>query len=238
MPWPTPSTMPASSGSSTRLQALLDRAARDERLVAIALCSNKDELTRHSAAYPASLKCADVREAAPAARSAAGAAHRRGARGRVSGQQRTRQRRRAGAAARPELRRSAQPGHAAVPGDLHHRPRPGGGADHRGRGAAQLARLGLGHACHPARRRADPPAAAAAGAAAGGHRGARALARPRGRVPPQPGAGDRMEPRAAARPAAHAVARRPGDRGVQPRALHPREGPRRRDRQAARPAVW
>ncbi|HSW27624.1 MAG TPA: trehalose-6-phosphate synthase [Burkholderiaceae bacterium] len=53
----------SSSGSSTRLQVLLDRAARDERLVAIALCSNKDELTRHSAAYPTSLKCADVREA-------------------------------------------------------------------------------------------------------------------------------------------------------------------------------
>jgi trehalose 6-phosphate synthase/phosphatase len=49
------------SGSSARLQALFDRAARDERLVAIALCSANDELLRHSAAYPVSLKCADAR---------------------------------------------------------------------------------------------------------------------------------------------------------------------------------
>ena len=52
-----------SSGSSARLQALFDRAARDERLVAIAMCNNNDELVRHSAAYPVSLKCADAREA-------------------------------------------------------------------------------------------------------------------------------------------------------------------------------
>ena len=53
-----------SSGSSARLQALFDRAARDERLVAIAMCNNNDELVRHSAAYPVSLKCSDAREAA------------------------------------------------------------------------------------------------------------------------------------------------------------------------------
>ncbi len=51
------------SRSSTRLQALFDRAARDERLVAIALCSNNDELVRHSAAYPVILTCAAAREA-------------------------------------------------------------------------------------------------------------------------------------------------------------------------------
>src|SRR5215510_13717193 len=50
------------SGSSARLQALFDRFARDERLVAIALCSGNDDLLRHSAAYPPSLKCATARE--------------------------------------------------------------------------------------------------------------------------------------------------------------------------------
>src|SRR5262245_50721671 len=52
------------SGSSARLQALFDRSARDERLVAIALCSNDDVLLRHSAAYPQSLKCGAAREVA------------------------------------------------------------------------------------------------------------------------------------------------------------------------------
>ena len=42
-----------------------------------------------------------------------------------------------------------------------------------------------------------------------------------------------MEPRAPARAAAHAVARRPGDRGVQSRALHPRAPAQRRHRQAS-----
>ena len=51
------------SRSSARLQALFDRAARDERLVAIAMCSNNDELVRHSAAYPVSLTCAAVHAA-------------------------------------------------------------------------------------------------------------------------------------------------------------------------------
>jgi trehalose 6-phosphate synthase len=53
-----------SSGSSARLQALFDRAARDERLVAIGLCSNDDVLVRHSANYPTSLKCLEAREIA------------------------------------------------------------------------------------------------------------------------------------------------------------------------------
>src|SRR5262245_51421879 len=52
------------SGSSARLQGLFDRSARDERLVAIALCSSDDVLLRHIAAYPMGLKCADAREIA------------------------------------------------------------------------------------------------------------------------------------------------------------------------------
>jgi len=52
------------NGSGTRLQSLFDRAARDERLVAIALCSAKDDVTRHTVAYPQALKCTDAREAA------------------------------------------------------------------------------------------------------------------------------------------------------------------------------
>jgi trehalose-6-phosphate synthase len=52
------------SGSSARLQALFERTARDERLVAIGLCSPSDQLLRHSTAYPANLSCADAREAA------------------------------------------------------------------------------------------------------------------------------------------------------------------------------
>jgi trehalose 6-phosphate synthase len=50
------------SGSSARLQSLFERAARDERLVAIALCSAEGQVVRHSAAYPPTLSCADARE--------------------------------------------------------------------------------------------------------------------------------------------------------------------------------
>ncbi|KAB2873451.1 MAG: trehalose-6-phosphate synthase [Ideonella sp.] len=46
------------SGSTARLQALFDRTARDERLLAIGLCSKNGVLLRHSAAYPTSLTCA------------------------------------------------------------------------------------------------------------------------------------------------------------------------------------
>ena len=49
------------SRSSARVQALFDRAARGERLVAIAICSSNDELVRHSAASPVSLTCAAAR---------------------------------------------------------------------------------------------------------------------------------------------------------------------------------
>ena len=50
------------SRSSTRLQALFDRVARDERLVAIGLCSAGDVLLRHSAAFPNTLRCAEARD--------------------------------------------------------------------------------------------------------------------------------------------------------------------------------
>ena len=52
------------SGSTARLQGVFDRAARDERLVAVALCSKNDQLVRHSSAYPQALTCAGAREAA------------------------------------------------------------------------------------------------------------------------------------------------------------------------------
>ena len=103
------------SRSSARVQALFDRAARDERLVAIAMCSSNDELVRHSAAYPVSLTCAAAHAASqrPDQRLElpTGAVHV----GLVPGQQRPHRRRHAGAAARPELRRSAQPGHPPLP---------------------------------------------------------------------------------------------------------------------------
>ncbi|HVQ04696.1 MAG TPA: trehalose-6-phosphate synthase, partial [Burkholderiaceae bacterium] len=51
-------------GSMQRLQALIERAARDERLVAIGLCSNDNHLMRNSSAYPPSLSCADARRVA------------------------------------------------------------------------------------------------------------------------------------------------------------------------------
>jgi len=53
-----------SGGSSQRLRALFDRASRDERLVAIGLCSSDDVLVRHSSAYPVELSCAGARAAA------------------------------------------------------------------------------------------------------------------------------------------------------------------------------
>ncbi|MBE7418928.1 MAG: trehalose-6-phosphate synthase [Ideonella sp.] len=51
------------SGSSARLQGLFERAARDERLVAIALCSPEGKLVRHSGAYPVKLSCTEARDA-------------------------------------------------------------------------------------------------------------------------------------------------------------------------------
>jgi len=47
-----------------RLQALLNRAAQDERLVAIALCSPEGKLIRRTGGFPDTLTCAQVREAA------------------------------------------------------------------------------------------------------------------------------------------------------------------------------
>ena len=47
-----------------RLQALFDRSAQDERLLAIGLCSLDDRLLRHSRSYPTDLDCAQARGAA------------------------------------------------------------------------------------------------------------------------------------------------------------------------------
>ncbi len=47
-----------------RLQALLNRAAQDERLVAIALCSPEGKMIRRTGAFPGALTCEQVREAA------------------------------------------------------------------------------------------------------------------------------------------------------------------------------
>ena len=44
-----------------RLKALFERAVEDERLVAIALCSEQDELLLRTAAFPRSLTCAQAR---------------------------------------------------------------------------------------------------------------------------------------------------------------------------------
>jgi trehalose-6-phosphate synthase len=47
-----------------RLQALLNRAAQDERLVAISLCSADGKLIRRTGGFPDTLTCAQAREAA------------------------------------------------------------------------------------------------------------------------------------------------------------------------------
>jgi trehalose 6-phosphate synthase len=52
------------SGSTQRQQMLIERAARDERLVAIGLCSGTNQLLRHSSAYPPSLSCAEAKRVA------------------------------------------------------------------------------------------------------------------------------------------------------------------------------
>ncbi len=52
----------AVDGKSTRLQALFDRAAQDERLVAIGLCSPDNELLMHTAAFPPSLHCDEAQD--------------------------------------------------------------------------------------------------------------------------------------------------------------------------------
>ena len=103
------------SGSAQRLQTLIERAARDERLVAIGLCSGTDQLLRHSSAFPPSLSCAEAkrvaREPDPRLELRTGAVH--------VGVYALNAERRAlaerGAAARPELHRTPQPGHAPVP---------------------------------------------------------------------------------------------------------------------------
>jgi alpha,alpha-trehalose-phosphate synthase [UDP-forming] len=49
-----------------KLQAVFDRAAQDERLVAIGLCSPADEVTRRTQGFPKDLTCQQARELATA----------------------------------------------------------------------------------------------------------------------------------------------------------------------------
>ena len=49
------------TGSTTRLQALFERSARDERLVAIGLCTAAGDLLQASSAYPKTLTCERAR---------------------------------------------------------------------------------------------------------------------------------------------------------------------------------
>ncbi|WP_088279137.1 trehalose-6-phosphate synthase [Ideonella sp. A 288] len=62
-----------------RLQALIDRSAQDERLLAIGVCSLEGQLLRHSRSYPSDLDCVHARTAAlqtaPQLRLAGGAVH-------------------------------------------------------------------------------------------------------------------------------------------------------------------
>ena len=147
--------MPCPIRRGRKLQALFNRAMQDERLVAIGLCSTDRKLLRTTPEFPQGSQLrtrgTDRRRARPAA------AHRRrpGARGRASGQRRFRPRGRPGAAAGPELHRAAQPGHPAIPDHPHREPGRGDRAGHGDRRAAELARLGLGHARAAARRRPD-----------------------------------------------------------------------------------
>jgi len=53
-----------SEGNDKRMQALFDRAAQDERLVAIGLCSVDGVLLRRTAGFPKSLTCSKVLETA------------------------------------------------------------------------------------------------------------------------------------------------------------------------------
>ena len=52
------------TGEPQRLQGLFDRAAQDERLLAIGLCSADDRLLQFSAAFPRDLSCGGLRERA------------------------------------------------------------------------------------------------------------------------------------------------------------------------------
>ena len=140
-----------------RLQALFDRAVQDERLVAIGLCSLDGTMLRRTASFPRSLTASRRRPrpscptracASPAARSTSAC---------------TRSTARPGPIARLVLlhdlsfidRRSQDT--RQIPDPLHRRARPDDRADHDGRRAAELARLGVRRARPAARRR---PAAA------------------------------------------------------------------------------
>ena len=112
---------------SARLAPLFDRAVQDERLFAIGLCEPAGRMLQSSARYPRTLDCrvapAPGRAGRAAPRLAGGAGARRRAR-RLRADAPTdvagsngdaAVARPPGAAARPELRRRAQPGHAALP---------------------------------------------------------------------------------------------------------------------------
>ena len=209
-----------------RLQALFDRAVQDERLVAIGLCSLDGKLLRqHRAAFRSTLDCQRGADRCRAAatrgcRLAGGPVH-VGVHP-VDGE--TGADRQARAAARPELHRPAQPGHAALPDPLHRRrsalaialitwsSRSSAGA--AGCPGARALLRGEGLLRPMARRRPNwrrsPPSCA------------RACATWRTSTGASQGPQTELGRRAPARAAAHAAARRPGHRRLEPRALHPR----------------
>ena len=176
-----------------KLQALFDRALQDQRLVAIGWCSPSGQLISARSSFPKDLTAGRLANWLPR-------------------KTRTEDRRRAGARQRPprDGRIRGAVGKLVLMHDLSFIERrsqdtrrylivliagPGRGhrAGHDDRGAAQLARLGV-RCPGPASRRglgaAHRAIVAGTGAAGGGP--ARAPARPGGRVPAHPGAGERI----------------------------------------------
>jgi trehalose 6-phosphate synthase len=208
---------------SRKLQAILDRTLQDERLVAIGWCSTSGQLARRTARFPKDLTCEEAKQLASTREAPmsieGGPVH---------------------VSFHPIVSEAGLQGDLVLMHDLSFIERrsqdtrkyliiliagPGrrDGAGHRHRRAAELARLGVGRAGAAARR--GPGAAAGAAVArtrAAGGRPARTPARPGGRGPPRPALRGRVERRAAAVAAAHATARRRGDRGLQPRAVRAR----------------
>ena len=227
-----------SDAKGARLQVLFDRVVQDERLFAdrpLFARWNDDSQQRQLSAHPGLPGGASRCRAARPAPSTGG---RSGPRRRAHGRQRDRADRQAGAPARHELHRSAQPGHAALPAALHRRTRPGHRADHGDRRAAQLARLGVRRSRPAARRR---PAAADDGHAGNGAAGRRdpcPHARPGGRVSAGPGTAGQLGCGTTARAPANPAAGRPGHRRLEPGALHPRARPGRRSSSGGPPADW
>jgi trehalose 6-phosphate synthase len=66
-------------GKRTRLQSLFDRAVQDERLLAIGLCSQNNQLLQRTSGYPSDLDCATARTIAvqenPAVQAGGGTVH-------------------------------------------------------------------------------------------------------------------------------------------------------------------